>query len=373
MAKVTAPNNMDIWNALGKTDPAHTKPFTRGGGFRGTAVKPMWGYKIMTDYFGPCGNGWGTDKPEYQIVEADGELLVFCTVALWYAYNGEKYGPIYGIGGDKILAKGKDGVRSDDEAMKKAYTDALSNAMKFIGVAADVHMGQFDDNKYVREVAAEFEEQKKKEVIAEVERQKGPSNIGPASGKGDAGIEPLPPELDWSYQRSSGVLICRIMDAKVGKIKTGNNAGKEYVILTVNNELDKGKKPDLFYWHATHREALLAAKGKVVKLLILAKEKGFTVDAVMEIDGKRVAALDDKEGDTEGDTGTSVSTMLTSIMTMKSAGSKLSDDETQARLLASTLDLQEEELRELHALNKGNWPAVIGVLKTEQQRRASLE
>ena len=62
--------------------------------------------------------------------------------------------------------------QTDDEAFKKAYTDALSNAMKFIGVAADVHMGLFDDNKYVQQVRGEFEADKQAEVEAEIERQK---------------------------------------------------------------------------------------------------------------------------------------------------------------------------------------------------------
>ena len=48
------------------------------------------------------------------------------------------------------------GPFNDDEAFKKAFTDAVMNAFKFIGVAADVHMGLFDDSKYVAEQKAEF-------------------------------------------------------------------------------------------------------------------------------------------------------------------------------------------------------------------------
>ena len=31
-------DNLAIWNTLGRTSPEHTKGFTRGGGFKGTAV-----------------------------------------------------------------------------------------------------------------------------------------------------------------------------------------------------------------------------------------------------------------------------------------------------------------------------------------------
>lgn len=149
--------NVRIWDQLGKTDPAHTKQFQRSGGFKGTAIKPMWCNLRMTEYFGPCGIGWGPDRPEYQVVPAEDEILVFCTVGLWYMEPGSSTkAQVFGVGGDKLLIKGNNGSRTSDEAFKAAYTDALSNAMKLIGVAADVHMGLFDDNKYVAEMKAEF-------------------------------------------------------------------------------------------------------------------------------------------------------------------------------------------------------------------------
>ena len=63
---------------------------------------------------------------------------------------------VYGVGGDKVLGKSKYGPFTNDEAFKASYTDALSNAMKQIGVGADIHMGLFDDEKYVRETQREF-------------------------------------------------------------------------------------------------------------------------------------------------------------------------------------------------------------------------
>jgi hypothetical protein len=320
MAKQTEPSNMRIWEALGKTDPTHTKQFTRAGGFRGTAIKPMWANLRMTEFFGPCGIGWGMYKPEYQLVEVDGEVLVYCTLNVWYALGDKERGQVYGVGGDKVAAKGKDGVRTDDEAFKKAYTDALSNAMKMIGVGADVHMGQFEDNKYVQSVAAEF-----KEVVAEVEKQKA----APAE---------VPPELDWSYNRTSGVLICRILDAKKTKKKKGEG---EFVTLLINNELDKGRKPTMYYFHATHAAALLGAVGKVVKLVIEQKGDFFNVETVLEIDG---------------------------VKTIEPP-----TDEFQARALASTMDFEEEDIRELHSRCKGSWSTVLAKLNEEKTRRDTLQ
>lgn len=148
-------DNLRIWNALSKTDPKHTKAISRPGGFKGTATKPIWLNKRLTEHFGPAGTGWGMGQPEFQTVNAGEEILVFCTVSLWYR-EGEAIGTVYGVGGDKVLSKRASGAFTNDEAFKASYTDALSNAMKQIGVSADIHMGQFEDQKYVREMTAEF-------------------------------------------------------------------------------------------------------------------------------------------------------------------------------------------------------------------------
>lgn len=142
-------SNTDLWDRLGKTDPSHTKQFKRSGGFSGTAIKPMWSFRRMTEEFGACGEGWGINLPSFQVVDgSEGEKLVYCTVAVWH---GNREQVVFGVGGDKVVGKNKHGLSSDDEAFKKAFTDAVTNALKLIGVGADVHMGLFDDSKYVNE------------------------------------------------------------------------------------------------------------------------------------------------------------------------------------------------------------------------------
>lgn len=158
--------NMKVWNALCRTDPAQTKAFNRAGGFKGTAVKPIWVVKRLTEQFGACGEGWGIGEPQFQVINGDHkEVLVYCTVECWH---GSPENKLYGVGGDKVVTHIKANPQynraerweNDDEAFKKAFTDAVNNAFKFVGVAADIHMGQFDDSKYVNELRKEFEEPK---------------------------------------------------------------------------------------------------------------------------------------------------------------------------------------------------------------------
>lgn len=148
--------NTEIWDALGKTDPSQTKGFSRAGGFKGTAVKPIWIQRRLTEQFGPAGVGWGVNEPKFETVHAsEGEVLVYCTVSAWH---GSKENVLWGVGGDKAVSKNKNGLFVDDEAFKKAFTDAVGNAFKSLGVAADIHMGLFDDDKYLSDVRKEFED-----------------------------------------------------------------------------------------------------------------------------------------------------------------------------------------------------------------------
>ncbi len=153
MTTDTPPALNALWAKLSKTDPANTKGFKRAGGFSGTAIKPMWVWQRLTEEFGPFGVGWGCDEPQFQVIPAGNEVLVYCTVRAWH---GRPDASLWGVGGDKVVAVYTSGPKTDDEAFKKAYTDALMNAFKFIGVGADVHMGRFDDTKYVEQMEKEF-------------------------------------------------------------------------------------------------------------------------------------------------------------------------------------------------------------------------
>lgn len=157
-----------IWDALIGTDPKHTSTFKRAGGFQGTALRPMWAVKHMTEQFGPIGVGWGFEESEQKIIEAGDEMLVYSKASVWYA-DGKQIAHTPGQwGGDKIAAKRKDGsIQTDDEAPKKALTDAALKCLSYIGLGADIHLGQFEDSKYVQQVNQQYREQEAAERYAD--------------------------------------------------------------------------------------------------------------------------------------------------------------------------------------------------------------
>lgn len=141
-------DNLAIWNAVSKTDPAHTKQVNQRGGF--TAISAQFQVLAATKQFGPIGIGWGYSTGNPIIVET----LVMVPVTLWHGSRENAFGPMLG-GAEWKSDKG----RIDSDAAKKATTDGLTKLLSQLGFNADVFLGKFDDNKYVeerkREVAAE--------------------------------------------------------------------------------------------------------------------------------------------------------------------------------------------------------------------------
>lgn len=138
----------DRYNAMRKPPAEILKPIEAGNLKGKSDINPQWRVEIMTEQFGLCGIGWKYEIVSTSTVEcSNGEILVFMRINL-YVKDGEAWSnPIPGYGGDKIVIKNKNGLVPNDEAYKMVLTDALGNAMKNVGVAADVYRGLWD-SKY---------------------------------------------------------------------------------------------------------------------------------------------------------------------------------------------------------------------------------
>jgi hypothetical protein len=143
-------NNTALWDSVFQTDPKHTKGFKRAGGFSGTAIKPLYLIHKATELWGSMGDAWGAESGEPVI----SGVTVFIKARLWYPAQGGKAW-VEHWGGD-VLVKG-DAAKPNDEAVKMAFTDAVGKCLVQLGFSADVHMGLFDDNKYVEKASAAHE------------------------------------------------------------------------------------------------------------------------------------------------------------------------------------------------------------------------
>ena len=148
---------MKIWDAVSKTDPAHTKTVNQRGGF--TAIGANYQIKMATEQFGPIGIGWGYDCGEPIFTGP----FIIVPVTMWHSGDrANKFGPILGCA--EIAGK-----RPDSDAPKKATTDGVTKALSQLGFNADVFLGQFDDNKYVQQREREEEQKPVDEAIEGIE------------------------------------------------------------------------------------------------------------------------------------------------------------------------------------------------------------
>ena len=147
-------DNMVVYNSF-RNVPNEAKKNFNNGRFSGTDINPMWRIKRMTEMFGMCGVGWYVEVVSRELREAhdsNGTVAALCSLNLYVKVNGEWSKPIYGEGGNIFVTTTSKGYKQvDDDAFKKAYTDAFSNATKQLGLGADVWFEQDKTNgsKYV--------------------------------------------------------------------------------------------------------------------------------------------------------------------------------------------------------------------------------
>lgn len=127
------------------------------GGSKGAAklssIKPQWRIEKMTEIYGEYGVGWYYEEEEVtHPIPNTGYTEVFSTVRLYVRTpDGKDWRPpAVGKGQAHLVSETQRGLFVDDEARKKGRTDALGDAMKCYGVAADVYMGRSaeNDDKY---------------------------------------------------------------------------------------------------------------------------------------------------------------------------------------------------------------------------------
>lgn len=266
----------DIFTKFFATPEDETSGFSRPGGFKGKAVSPYYLVKRLTEQFGLCGMGWGVTHHETKIVEAqNGMILVYVLLSVWYELDGKRYevGPHYG--GDVAVSVSKPDYQKknldgsfnmhsvDDEACKKAYTDAFSKCCSWLGLGGDVHDG-FTDGKYtatkpwdidpkdsIRKVKEDREKPKDApQALLEEPKEEGPKSEAPLAAKAKPTAEEERKAKGAEYRR---------LKCEAHKILVGNLGGDESLADEFIQEIEKknqGNQEGLF----AALNAVIAAK-----------------------------------------------------------------------------------------------------------------
>lgn len=144
-------NNLSLYDRVRAVPDSAKKRITGGRLNNMTNISPMWRIKALTEEFGPCGIGWKPELVNFRTFECtSGEIMCFVDANLYYKIPGTDTWsePVFGTGGSMLVSLSKGALYADDEAFKKAWTDALSVCCKQLGIGADVYWESDEGNKY---------------------------------------------------------------------------------------------------------------------------------------------------------------------------------------------------------------------------------
>ena len=143
-------NNLALWEKVRAVPPTAQKQIG-GGRLKGmTDINPMLRIKQLTEQYVVCGIGWYYDITDKQLYSGGGdEISAHIQINLFVKENGEWSKPIQGIGGSMFVSMEKNGLYTNDEALKMALTDALSVSCKALGMGADTYWSG-DNTKYTK-------------------------------------------------------------------------------------------------------------------------------------------------------------------------------------------------------------------------------
>lgn len=138
-------DNLEYWNRL-RSVPDEALKTINAGRLKGMSdINPVFRLQVMTDTFGVCGFGWKYEVVKQWTETFGSEIKGFCNINLYVKMDGEWSEPIPGTGGSSFVTMERNGAYVNDEVYKMALTDALSVAMKSLGVAADIYFAKGAD------------------------------------------------------------------------------------------------------------------------------------------------------------------------------------------------------------------------------------
>lgn len=176
-------DNFALWNRHADVDPKFTKPIS-GKDYGGTSPNPQYVIRCLTEMFGPVGKGFGWIVLAEAFEPLGDTHLHWCRIRFWWRddqgeHSVEEYGQTKAA---YVTSKGSH--RVDEDAPKKSLTDAIIKGASHLGVAANIFLGRWDDQKYVAQVNAEYREEERK-------GQPDPAQIAIDSLTAAAGIDAL--------------------------------------------------------------------------------------------------------------------------------------------------------------------------------------
>lgn len=148
--------NLDLYNKLKVVPNEAIKPIQSGRLKGKSDINPMWRIRTMTEHFGVCGVGWKYVITKQWTETYGTETKAYCNIDLFVKVDGQWSDAIQGTGGSSEVTMERNGSYVSDECYKMALTDALSVAMKALGVGADIY---FEKGKSTMDYSSKYDMQ----------------------------------------------------------------------------------------------------------------------------------------------------------------------------------------------------------------------
>lgn len=148
--------NLDLYNKLKVVPNEAIKPIQNGRLKGKSDINPMWRIRTMTEHFGVCGVGWKYVITKQWTETYGTETKAYCNIDLFVKVDGQWSDAIQGTGGSSEVTMERNGSYVSDECYKMALTDALSVAMKALGVGADIY---FEKGKQTMDYSSKYDMQ----------------------------------------------------------------------------------------------------------------------------------------------------------------------------------------------------------------------
>ena len=131
---------MHLWEKFWRTDPDDTKDLTFGAKLTSVGFYPR--LKMMTEQFGPCGDGWGWKTRFERFSLPTNEIMVECHLELWIKGHTST---ISTVGTAYLYEKTYDKKKKEHvfkvnpNAPKSAQTSATAKAFSMLGMNYDIY------------------------------------------------------------------------------------------------------------------------------------------------------------------------------------------------------------------------------------------
>lgn len=169
-------SNLELWESVEITDKKYTKPAPSKHG-KITAIDAQYQLRTATEKWGPYGAKWGLRQLEFTMLTI-GDKPTLVLQAVFFYPDGEEGGH-FPIAIDILF-------KHEDNAYKKAITEARSKALSYLGFNADVYLGRFDDSAYVDAIQPGFSDPKPGEVTGNGDGKPTSASVASSGRKGRA-------------------------------------------------------------------------------------------------------------------------------------------------------------------------------------------